>query len=348
MKKNNEKAIIERIIELRKQYAGERGRSKFALALGISASTYSYYENDRVPPVDVLLKMCQITGSDLQWLIAGGKRQEKAEFGSDISLLRKLDELLSENPDLKEPVLAFIDLLCEKKGLEGQLKEPKQSQKLQIKHHEKLEILKFEKEKIQLAKTEQNKNSWIPVLGRTAAGIVHCWSQTNLPKSKEAVTQLDELVKKHLGKEIVSSAGGVVKIDLQMKELLGGIKKTSANLIAVSGNDSDGKNDGIVQFVECAEILKLFPDSFALQIDGDSMAPRINDGDVVVVSPSVAAAQGQIGVTRIAEQIGVTCKLIRSDEQNVHLIPINEKYETKIVAKENLLWALAVLCHISL
>jgi SOS-response transcriptional repressor LexA len=77
------------------------------------------------------------------------------------------------------------------------------------------------------------------------------------------------------------------------------------------------------------------------------MSPRINDGDIVILSPSVPAAQGQIGIARLANQIGVTCKLIRSTEQAVHLIPINERYETKVVAKKDLLWALAVLCHIS-
>jgi hypothetical protein len=32
----------------------------------------------------------------------------------------------------------------------------------------------------------------------------------------------------------------------------------------------------------------------------------------------------------------------------VHLIPINERYEPKVVPKNDLLWALAVLCHISI
>jgi SOS-response transcriptional repressor LexA len=78
------------------------------------------------------------------------------------------------------------------------------------------------------------------------------------------------------------------------------------------------------------------------------MSPRINDGDIVIVSPSVPAAQGQIGIARLAGQIGVTCKLIRTTDTDVHLIPINERYETKVVPKKDLLWALAVLCHISL
>ena len=67
----DEKAIIGRIIKLRKGFAGTRGKSKFAKALGMSPSTYTYYENDRLPPIPVLLKICEVTGADLHWLLTG-------------------------------------------------------------------------------------------------------------------------------------------------------------------------------------------------------------------------------------------------------------------------------------
>jgi len=102
----------------------------------------------------------------------------------------------------------------------------------------------------------------------------------------------------------------------------------------------------VAQFIECRQIYELFPDAFALQIDGDSMSPRINDTDIVVLSPSVPAAQGHIAVAKVQDQIGVTCKLIRTTESRVHLVPINEKYQPQAVPRDKLLWALAVLCHI--
>ena len=45
---------------------------------------------------------------------------------------------------------------------------------------------------------------WIPVLGRTAAGITGFWDQTALPDPKQAVVQIDELVEKYTGRAIVS------------------------------------------------------------------------------------------------------------------------------------------------
>jgi transcriptional regulator with XRE-family HTH domain len=322
MQNSDEKTIIERIRGLRTQYAGSRGKSKFARALGISASTYSYYENNRVPPPQILLRICEVTGADLEWLLTGHlplADEKRFAFGSNAAILQRLDDLFTANPELVEAVLAFVELLCEKKGVERQL-QPKAPQ------------------------PKAARPGWIPVLGRTAAGIVYFWDQEILPKREQAVTELDELVKKHLGKTIVSSAGGSVSVDLQARTLLDGVKEKQANLIGVCGQQSGE----VVEFVHCDQIHKLFPDSFALRIDGDSMSPRINDGDIVILSPSVPAAQGQLAVARLANQIGVTCKLIRTDDSNVHLIPINEKYETKVVNKKDLLWALAVLCHISI
>jgi len=318
MQSFDEKAIIERIRLLRKQYAGSRGKSEFARALDISASTYSYYENNRVPPIKILLKMCEVTGADLEWLLAGHSTQKKFAFGPNVTLLRKLDDLFTNNPDLTEAVMAFVELLCEKKGIEREFYS-------------------------ETPRTKRDRPGWIPVLGRTAAGMVHFWDQTFLPEPKQAITELDELVKEHTGRTIVSSVDGRVSIDLQARPLVESLKSQQVNLIKVGGPGQEQ----IVEFVQCEEIHNLFPDSFALQIDGDSMSPRINDGDIVILSPSVPAAQGQIAIARLAHQIGVTCKLIRTTQSEVHLIPINEKYETKVVSKKDLLWALAVLCHIS-
>jgi transcriptional regulator with XRE-family HTH domain len=329
MKIFDDKAIIERIKLLRLRYAGRRGKSKFARDLGISPSTYNYYENNRVPPIEILLKMCRVTGADLVWLLRGQEHRENFAFvsvqpGRNTAFLRKLDELLRKNPQLAEPISAFIELLCEKKALESEF------QTKVIPHSRKN------------GSSVVQRPGWIPVLGRTAAGIVHFWDNEILPEPKQAVTELNELVERHLGRAIVGSADGTLSIDLKAGPLMDGIKRPQANLIQVSGQD----NDEVVEFVECREILELFADSFALRIDGDSMSPRINDGDIVVLSPSVPVAQGQIGVARLANQIGVTCKLFRRTGKQVHLIPINERYETKIVPKKDLLWALAVLCHI--
>ncbi|MHC4115263.1 MAG: helix-turn-helix domain-containing protein [Planctomycetota bacterium] len=337
MVKFDENAIIKRIRLLRNQHAGSRGKSKFAHDLGISPSTYNYYEKNRVPPIEVLLRICKLTGVNMEWLLTGQIKRKQFTFAPHKdstfepadALLRKLEAVLADNPDLTEPILAFVDFLCEKKGLEKDL----------YSETALIELI-VGKDSQPAAK----RPSWIPVLGRTAAGMVNSWDQTGLPKPKEAVTELDELVEKYIGKSIFSSSDGTLSVDLRAQPLVERVGRQEANLIQVRGEEGEG----LFEFVECKAIYELFGDSFALHVDGDSMSPRINDGDIVIISPSVPARQGQICIARILNQIGVTCKFIRISETEVHLIPINEKYETKVVARKDLLWALAVLCHVSL
>jgi len=316
----NENAVISRVVDLRCSFAGVRGKSKFAKALGISPSTYSYYEDGRLPPMPVLLKICELTDTDLYWLLTGRPRDEKVSLLEPV-LTKKIAELLEQKPESKAAITAFVELLCEKNNIE--------------------KSLTFES-----AEQSSSKPGWIPILGRTAAGIVHFWHQTELPGSNDAVVKLENLVEKHIGKPILASTNVHIALDLQIGPLLKELKTNKASLVQVNEPCCDADDNQITQFVDCREIHNIFPDAFALQIDGDSMSPRINDSDIIILSPSVPAAQGQIAVACLDEQIGVTCKLIRTSEDMVHLIPINEKYEIKTAPADKLVWALAVLCHI--
>jgi transcriptional regulator with XRE-family HTH domain len=339
MKKIDKNAIIDRLRQLRLQYAGPRGKSQFARALGLTPSTYSYYENNRLPPIETLLKVCEVTRADLQWLLTGKDSGKGSSFTANKALLEKIETLLRDSPQLTKPIEAFVDLLVEKNAFEKKLTPPAPVRS----------ATQGSDDSSQEHFSDDSKHTpappdWIPVLGRTAAGMVHFWNQTHLPDRSQAVTQLDELVRKYIGKDILGSTEGLMSIDLQAQPIVEAIDNLDANLIQVAGS----QGDDIVEFVQVSQIQRLFPDCFALQIDGDSMSPRINDGDIVIVSPSVPAAQGQVAIACLANQIGVTCKLIRTTETDVHLIPINERYDTKLLPKSDLLWALAVLCHISL
>lgn len=313
---HSEKKVIERIIALREDFAGNRGRKSFATLLGISPSTYSYYEKDRVPPIPILLKICEICNVDIGWLLTG-KNDEKGGQNDQISL--KIRKLIEKQPASLQAILAFLDLLEQEASLALAASQGKPK------------VL------------QQDCEGWIPVLGRTAAGVPGLWSEAIGADSNVLETHLEELVQKHINASIINSMAAEVSIDSQARPIIQALSKVQANLVQTAGGD-----DQIVQFVDCPQIRELLPDCFALQIDGDSMAPRINDGDIVIVSPSVAAGAALPAIVRISGAIGVTCKLVRTEGQTVHLVPINEKYDTKIVERKDLLWALAVLCHISL
>lgn len=63
--------ICERVKRVRVQVCGRRGQSRFAYLLGLSPSTYNYYEKGRVPPVEVLDLAAKVSGAPLMWLIRG-------------------------------------------------------------------------------------------------------------------------------------------------------------------------------------------------------------------------------------------------------------------------------------
>ena len=484
--------IIERIIQLRVQHFGERGKSDFARELGISPSTYSYYEQDRVPSADILLKMSRITGVGLDWLITGENIFANAKNNSPCAGVRRdigrvVEALVAENPKLERTISTFIEIICEKNDIKNPLigsnnfrertqgvvdrdikssntgdggqglvnrdikssntgdggqrlvehdikssnagdggqglvehdikssntgdggrglveysdKSSNAGQQTQdglrnvgekaeksksgdknwfdeLKGGARSVVSSGSERKIaadgKLAGTSQSlrdanvrdrdkdgggsgdssglgdgvsklvKERMIPVLGRTAAGIIHCWDQCGMPDSWQAETKLAELVKKHIGKDIVCSNNGEVEIDSDAAKLAGrlaGRFDTNACIVQVSADD-----EGIVEFVDSCDMAKKYPDCFGLRVDGDSMMPRICDGDIVILSPSVLAKQGSIAVAKVRDQIGVTCKIIRFDKEQVHLVAGNENYETRVVERDQLIWALAVLGHV--
>lgn len=312
-----EKDIIKRITEVRIGFAGERGRNKFARLLGISPSTYSYYEKSRVPPAGILVKIAQIANVDLNWLLTGQTSQPVlANTSVNSPIIDKAQKIIRQQPKSADAICAFLNLLEEKSAIGS---------------------------KSQTSAGIKAADGRIPVLGRTAAGVPFEWSQVLGTDSKFVETQIEQLVKKHLNALIVNSVAADITVDSQTRAVIQALNKSQANLIQTVDGD-----DEVVQFVDCSPIHRLFPDSFALQVDGDSMSPRINDGDIVIVSPSVAAVEGLPAVVRLNGAIGVTCKLVRRENENLHLIPINEKYETKVADKNDVLWALAVICHIKL
>jgi repressor LexA len=73
--------------------------------------------------------------------------------------------------------------------------------------------------------------------------------------------------------------------------------------------------------------------AFALEVKGNSMAPRIEDGDIIVVSPKLEARTGDICVVRVSDED--TVKRIKIEDQFLHLIPLNPEYEPMVVRKKD-------------
>jgi len=298
-------SVIARIRQVRETHSGKRGKALFSKHLGLNPSTYNYYEHNRIPPAEILLKISQLTGVSIEWLLTGHTPDE----GDNLiphGLFRKITQLLRDEPRAAGALEAFVDVLAEKSAMESRL-------------------------------TRQTSNgpAWIPVLGRTAAGVVHFWdARTGKPAG---LTELAELVERHRQAPQTSAAAILSPqppCDLSDDEQVKFIQINTPN------------DQGVSEFIEAPTLAARYPDAFALRIDGDSMAPTIQPGDLVVLSSSVSARPGQPAVVQLKDQIGVTCKIFRPEDDTVHLIPANTAYSPTDYARTDVLWAYAVLARV--
>jgi repressor LexA len=85
------------------------------------------------------------------------------------------------------------------------------------------------------------------------------------------------------------------------------------------------------------------PQAFALKVKGNSMSPRIEDGDVVIVSPQQEARSGDICVARVNGED--TLKKVKFEGNYVHLIPLNPEFDPMTVKKRdvNFVWKVVKL-----
>lgn len=71
---------------------------------------------------------------------------------------------------------------------------------------------------------------------------------------------------------------------------------------------------------------------FAIRVDGDSMEPRLHQGDILVINPSLKYDSG-IGVVR--HKGGYKIRTIRRLQKNKYLlVPLNSEYETEEVVPD--------------
>ncbi len=331
--------ICLRIADLRAKTTGPRGKATFAKQLGISASTYDYYEGTRVPPAEILVKIAELTGADLHWLITG-QAGSATLTAADHSLLRRAAKLLGDCPDVAGPLGAFVDLLIEthkfpaKPIPQAQAAADSSASDTPPADPARLSAAS-ESPNPRASATPQvdpGREHWIPILGQTAAGVARFWGQAD---DVSGLTTLADLVARRAGQSPHAIRPAVAAEGESTPP-------AGAQLVTLSAPD---ERDA-VEFVVAETIKHRYPDAFALRVDGDSMAPDILPGDVVVLSPSVPAIEGRAAVVQLAGQIGVTCKLYRALAGSVHLVPLNGSYEIAAIDANEVEWALQVIARV--
>ena len=285
--------------------------------LDLSPSTYDYYESTRMPPADLLVRIAQVAKVDLNWLLTGRLGAEGVPL--DHPVLQRAAVMLAEKPDAAAPLAAFVELLVASlqfptdQGSESDDDPPAPTPA-----------------EAAAARASDPRVSWIPILGRSAAGLPQFWSDQD---QSTGLTTLDELIQR--------SAGNPLR---QFRTATAATETDQAVVEIITLNEPDGTD--VVSFISAQGVKSMHPDAFALRIDGDSMHPDIRHGDLVILSPSVHAVDGKAAVVQLDGQIGVTCKLFRRDEGAIHLVPINDELPPQTYGDKELTWAFRVLARV--
>lgn len=84
--------------------------------------------------------------------------------------------------------------------------------------------------------------------------------------------------------------------------------------------------ENILDYVEISGKMASSGNFFALKVHGDSMGPKISQGDVVIVRKQVSIESGEIAVV-LANGNDATIKRIKRDLNGMMLIPNNNAYD---------------------
>lgn len=153
--------------------------------------------------------------------------------------------------------------------------------------------------------------------------------------SKQAVSMYERGARS-VDLETLNKLADIFSVDINL--LCG--RKTSPIKIPVLGYVAAGipiqAITDIIDYEELApDMLKDGSEYFALKIKGQSMEPRIYDGDVVIVRVQPDVDSGQIAIVCVNGD-EATCKKIAKQPGGILLQPLNPTYETVFYTVEQI------------
>lgn len=93
--------------------------------------------------------------------------------------------------------------------------------------------------------------------------------------------------------------------------------------------------ENVIDTEEITEEMATTGNFFGLRIHGDSMEPRINEGDVVIVRQQDDAESGDI-VIALVNGCDATCKRLKKYSDGIMLLSNNPKYEPMVFSNQEI------------
>ncbi len=305
-----ERALIQRIKELRRRHFGPRGKGEFAQKLGLSLEEYERIERGKLPPGEAMVRMCELTGEDLQWLLTGVAARGTVVIsdarGRHRNLVTQIAQALDAQPGLAAPLEAFLDLLVRGESARQQaapgLPAPVLADLIPV----------FE------------PNEWpdeLPDLDQPGGGhpLVPVVSQEALTVAERAPGKLTEPAMEY------------AHADLR-----------DVGLVAVPA-----KNGPARRFVQSHEVARCFPMAFGVTLADETMEPMFAAGDLLLAAVGVEARIGRPALCKFADRADDRCRVwLGGDEQHVQLGRVTDGQHEQM-PRAQLRWSLEVLYRVA-
>lgn len=296
-----EQALCKRIRELRRRHFGPRGKAAFAEKLGLEATDYERFESGTIPPGDILIRICEQTGEDLQWLLTGVAARGTVVISNaphrHQELVVRIASLLEQRPELASPIAAFVDVVAEQpaQGRSPAALPPSEAATY-----------------MPVFRLAELPDEW-PGPNGPGGGYPLVLSAADLQAAPTQAIVLHEPALEYSGAAQVPAARG---------------------LLEAGGGRWIGLSSPGVQ--------NLFPGSFAVALDDESMAPMLHAGEAVIITPGTEPQLGKPTVVKLVDAPGC-CRVWLGAQADTVLLGRISDGQTEQVPRRRIRWAWEVL-----
>lgn len=299
--------LVDRIHELRRRHFGPSGKPEFARRLGLALEEYEAIERGQLPSGDVMVRICEITGEDLQWLLTGVPSRGTVVISGARSrhqtLIARIASALDTNPAYAAPIEAFVELLTSGPNDRG----TRTLRRLAPPAEELIPVL----ESIEELEEIVNMTNALRPAQSTALASTPEYEATQARLAAPSSEYADE--------------------DFQQVSFL----------------RARGANGETRLFVHAPAVTLLTPELVGVRPSIDGMTPMFQTGDTLLVAPKTPAALGAAALVKIDSEPQPRCRIWMGEASRVVTLGRVADGEAEQVDLARVRWSLEILYRIA-
>ncbi|MFN0137459.1 MAG: helix-turn-helix domain-containing protein [Phycisphaerae bacterium] len=305
--------LADRLRELRRRHFGAPGRDALARALGVAEDDVERWERGTIPPGEALVRICELTGEDLQWLLTGQASRSTVVISGARNrhrdLITRIAAALEAQPGLAAPLDAFFDLLTARsRGTQPALAATQRPARAGTDANDELDL-------IPILNLDDLDDDWgdpdkPPTGGMPLANL------RNVAITDTRAGQLFEPSADYVG----ASARAI----------------TLARVESAAGQ----------AFIQAADISEIFPSAVAVRWPDDSMSPMFTASDALIIARDATPQLGRPALVKLPSEPARCRVWLGPSAGNVQLGRVSDG-AIEAVAESAIRWSVEVLYRVT-